>query len=530
MAELIVSCRDKERRFDFTEGASLREILQTTDCRPQAGCAGHGYCGLCRVKVVAGEASNPTVQERLFLGRRLGEGLRLACQTIPLSSMTLVVENLAPAEDWRAPRPGEIYQPAGRSALGKSAAGRLGLAVDLGTTHLSLSVVELDTGQRLAARVGRNRQSNALGADIMTRLQAASDQAARARHLAMESIHAGLTDLLLAQSLTPQSIARVVVVGNPAMLSLLTGRNFEQLLRPESWSERLDYQPPSFAEWAMEWGLNPRVEFLLPKPLFGFVGSDLAAGILALDLEQTKDPCLLLDCGTNSEITLWDGKQIWVTSAAGGPAFEGTGVSCGLPGVPGAIWRLRREGQAWQGEALGGAPPSGFCGSGLIDALALLRKEGHLDEVGRFSTGVDAPGEIALESGEEWRLKSRDIDLLARAKAAVAAGLRILLHEAGVDFFELRAVHVCGTFGRQIDAANARAIGLLPDLPLERFHFPGNTALAGAEILLLKPELALPDWKWVNLLRGVNLAGHPAFSDCYLEELFLRPTRWGGRL
>lgn len=521
-SRLHVSIGGKHREFSFQPGETLREVLQATDCRPQAGCAGHGSCGLCRVKVLRGEFSPPTPVEQLTLGSRLARGIRLACQTQPLGEAAIEIENPAPAAGWRGPWRGELYTPERRPHPTRTLP-EWGLAVDIGTTNLTLSLFHLPSATRCASRIGRNGQGAQIGADIMTRLQKAhADEARQAHELLLESLREGLQDLLLAEGLSPRVIGRVAVVGNTAMIALLSRKNFAKLLDPAMWSQRVDNLPVDFEGWAEAWHLNPEVEFIVPPALGGFVGSDVLADLLVLDLPMRTQPVLLLDCGTNSEMALWDGHKLWVTSAAGGPAFEGMGLSCGLPIGPGAIWRLEVGAEAWEAEVLGGARPGGLCGSGLVDALALLRERGEIDIVGRLNRQITGAGNIRIAGDGEFSLTSRDVDLLARAKAAIGTGLRLLLQRAGLSFTDLEHVFVAGNFGRRLHVGHARQIGLLPDLPEELFSLPGNTALAGAEDFLLDPSPR----RWESLLQElelVNLADQPQFSQTYLEELFLRP-------
>jgi uncharacterized 2Fe-2S/4Fe-4S cluster protein (DUF4445 family) len=180
------------------------------------------------------------------------------------------------------------------------------------------------------------------GTDVLTRLMNASESPDRMQEigrLVRDAIGGALRDIWFEGGWNGQEIGRIMIVGNSAMLALLAERNAHLLLQPESWIRAIDCQPENTDSWRRSWGCDANAIIEVIQPLAGFVGSDLLAGVLAIKLTQGTAGSLLVDFGTNSEIALWDGRQLWVTSAAGGPAFEGWGISCGMPAEPGAIYR-----------------------------------------------------------------------------------------------------------------------------------------------------------------------------------------------
>jgi uncharacterized 2Fe-2S/4Fe-4S cluster protein (DUF4445 family) len=256
------------------------------------------------------------------------------------------------------------------------------------------------------------------------------------------------------------------------------------------------------------------------QPLGGFVGSDLLAGAVHCRFGYSRQPALLVDFGTNSEIGLWDGTRLWATSAAGGPAFEATGIGCGMGAEPGAIQRLWRSlDGVWGGEVFESAAPRGICGSGLVDLLAILRSGGEVDERGRI---LHEPATLRIE-GAEFSVSKADVDTLQRAKAAVAAGILVLLRRAGLRFDQLGAVYVAGSFGEHLDIDSAARIGLLPSIPGARVHLVGNTALEGALDLLIsdEAEMALTQARRSACL--INLSMEEAFEELFVDHLYIRP-------
>jgi uncharacterized 2Fe-2S/4Fe-4S cluster protein (DUF4445 family) len=401
-----------------------------------------------------------------------------------------------------------------------------GLAIDLGTTQISLSLWDLKGSSRLHSRLGPNPQF-AYGADVVTRLLAAGESPEIARRLArlpLEAVAEALQDLCVRHGIEIEEIVEVAIVGNTAMLALLTEADPRQLLQPSNWTRALEYRVEQPEAWVRSLGIHPQARVELVSPLAGFVGSDLLSGVLATGLTETPGS-LLLDFGTNSEMALWDGHTLWVTSAAGGPAFEGSGIQCGMPAEPGAIYRV---GAGCNGSArlhfqvVGGGEAKGFCGSGLVDLIACLRDKGVLTRTGCFES-LHKDGYAVLERDPVLRLNKRDVDTFQRAKAAVGAGIGAMLARAGLSAAELSRICVCGVFGQNLDVVNAQRIGLLPHAPRGRVELCGNTALAGCERMLLSAAGSAKSMSFRESAVIINLSQDSGFEALFLEHLYLQP-------
>lgn len=422
-----------------------------------------------------------------------------------------------------------------------------GAAVDLGTTQIRISLWDMEKKHRIAERSGLNPQG-VFGADVLTRVAKASESPQRAREigqLARDAIGASLQNMISEVKPACDAIGSVVIVGNTAMLTLLTGQNYTLLLRPDHWMREISCLPQDINSWLLSWGLDESADMNIIQPLAGFVGSDLLAGVLAANMTQDTAGTLLIDFGTNSEIALWDGSALWVTSAAGGPAFEGCGLSCGMTAGPGAIYKIEYQDtasenncpdrqpcpseipadRAVRGTVIGGGQAVGLCGSGLVDIIAYLRKAGFVKSHGIFSRNVGKDGFFIARGERNIFITQRDIDVFQRAKAAIGAGIECLLKETGMNIKDVQRLCVCGAFGRFLNTLNAQQIGLLPSIDPQYVELWGNAALAGCELLLFSPERDNTLNALRKKIRVLNMASVPAFEELFFKHLYLRPMQ-----
>jgi uncharacterized 2Fe-2S/4Fe-4S cluster protein (DUF4445 family) len=528
MPVLTVALEDGEQRIPFNCGCSMRDILDETDMRVRSGCSGLGRCGLCRVRIERGEPGTLTPNERLILdSHELEQGVRLACQVIPRHDIKITI--LAPARKscWKS----YSDKSAGRvpslsmEKLPEEVISPYGVAVDVGTTNITVSLYDLTNGRCLAGRYGQNPQS-CYGSDVVTRLIAAANSAEQAQamsQLVTGAIGDALFDIAVREGIGIEKVVRLTLVGNTAMLALLSGRNYNLLLQPANWMSSIDCLPDNADAWGSSLGIHPGAHMEIMPPLAGFVGSDLLAGVLATRLTERKGGSLFIDFGTNSEIALWDGRTLHVTSAAGGPAFEGSGISCGFLAEPGAIWRVNARNGVFDYSVIGEREPLGLCGSGIVDLIACLIRSGGLTSKGAFAPPLSEEGFAIRQGNQGIVLTKRDVDVFQRAKAAIATGIEILLGEAAMGSDDLNRICVGGVFGSFLDTANAARIGLLPGIPPERVELCRNTALAGCADALLSDAAAERLRNLGHLARLINMSRCPDFDNIFMRNLFLLP-------
>jgi uncharacterized 2Fe-2S/4Fe-4S cluster protein (DUF4445 family) len=310
------------------------------------------------------------------------------------------------------------------------------------------------------------------------------------------------------------------------MLALLSGQNHHLLLQPRYWSESIECLPLETASWGADWGISPEAAIDVIEPLAGFVGSDLLSGVIATHLTEHGRGALLIDFGTNSEVALWDGEKLLVTSAAGGPAFEGCGISCGMAADPGAIYRVYVSDATGElaFDVVAGAEPRGLCGSGMVDLLACLVRNSTLNNKGQFAPSVPELGFPLGSDNREIILTKRDIDIFQRAKAAIGTAINVLLMKADMGYSELRRICIGGVFGQYLNIVNAQEIGLLPAMPGLSIETLGNTALSGCEALLLSPGAKERLQEIRSQAVFVNLSTVAEFETLFLENLYLKPA------
>lgn len=528
MSILHLHVADQHLQLELDAHQSVREALDLTAWRVRAACGGTGSCGACVVRWRSGEVSAPTLAEyQKLTPEERAAGQRLACQLYLRGDAHIELPDPAPPSPWKSlPAQDLPYRPEPPAA---HCGPMLALAVDLGTTHIRLSLWDRQRGQRIASRAGPNPQGD-FGADVLNRLQAAKRHPQHRQRLAdcvREAIVLAVRDILMRDvgEVSPMlaEIGPVLIVGNSAMLALLSGAGGEALIDPDNWQRAIDCTPADPIAWRAAWPL-PQASVRLAAPLSGFVGSDLLADLLATGLCREPQPALLLDIGTNSELALWDGARLWVSSVPGGPAFEGCGSRHGISAEEGAICRVRaaQDGR-YRLDTVAGAEVRGFCGSGLVDAVALLCARGVLKPSGRFAESPGPQGLLLDPAAARSALFGADVDALQRAKGALAAGMECLLLQAGLRWSQIGRLCLCGAFGRGLDLAHAQAIGLLPPLPLERIECHAEASLSGCEQALFAEPGEDPFARLRAVAKGINLSLQPDFEARFIEHLRLRP-------
>ncbi len=410
---------------------------------------------------------------------------------------------------------------------------QLGLAIDLGTTKVAGYLVDLANGRTLAARGIMNPQISH-GEDIISRISAAmksADTALQLQRLAARAINELCTDLCAEAGARRQDVLEAVVVGNTAMHHLLLNLPVKQL----ALSPFVPTVNQAVEVKARDLGLNiaPGAYVHLLPNIAGFVGGDHVAMLLVIDNREAEGPILALDIGTNTEISLIDRREFITVSCASVPAFEGGHIKHGMRAATGAIERLRIDGEGIQYQTIGGAPPVGICGSGILDALSQLWLAKVIDESGRITDHhprvrkYKGEREVILVSRQERKGKpaititQHDVRELQLAKAAIRSGIQVLLEACGCPEDAIRQVIIAGAFGTYIDISSAVAIGMLPPLPIKRFRQVGNAAGMGAKLALISLAKRTQARDIASKVRYIELASVPSFEATFVQASYL---------
>jgi len=321
-------------------------------------------------------------------------------------------------------------------------------------------------------------------------------------------------------------VERVAVVGNTAMTHLLAGTEVEPLaLFPyASPLEGRGALRCAAADW--DWDLAPGADCVVLPVLRSFVGSDLLADLIQVGMGESGAMTLLLDLGTNGEVAIGNRDGIWCASAAAGCAFEATSLRCGVGARPGAVWRVRAEGGAIRCDTLEDEPPIGFCGSGALSALALLRQQGRLEANGRIApAGLRHArnGNASVSLTPRLHVTQDDVRQIQLAKGAIAAATGALLDRAGVRADRLARVVLIGNFGRNLDVPAALALGLLPPVPAARVEVCPEATLLGAERALCRPETLREYERLAAEVAWVSLVEQADFADRFAAGMRLSP-------
>ncbi len=406
------------------------------------------------------------------------------------------------------------------------------LAIDIGTTTIAVYLLDLSSHRVLAVRSEENNQGR-FGADVISRI-AATGQGEDLTSVVRSQLSKMIGSLAKSAKIKPDGVLAATVVGNPTMIHLLFGLNPDPIGRapfmPLS-TEQLD-----LSMVALGLPAHPEATIVAAPGLSAYVGADIVADILASRMNEAERLSLLIDIGTNGEMVLGDSRGLIACSTAAGPAFEGANIRCGSGGIAGAIDEVLRDGDALVLGTIGDEPPKSICGTGLMDLVALLLEDGIVDETGRMDLSVarsspaykdritERDGENALivtTSGEpeEVVLTQGDVRQVQLAKGAIAAGVRTLLKEAGVNARDITTVHLAGGFGTYVRPESALRVGLLPSLPVERVTAIGNAAGAGAARLLIDSASMEEANRIVTMSRYIELSRSESFQNFFIDEM-----------
>ena len=422
---------------------------------------------------------------------------------------------------------------------GDTRAANYALVFDIGTTAVRGQLLDLNRGRVLAHGIDYNRQIS-YGEDVISRIAWAQKQDGmeKLQKAIVATINDMMKNLVKKAAIETTDINHIIVAANTVMTQLLIGLN-PKYLRLSPYVPTANYLPLIKAR---NTGIDVEDSvYLYTMPcVASYIGGDIVSGILGTGIYQRDRLTLYIDIGTNGEIVL--GNKDWMVTAAcsAGPTFEGGGIKHGMIATSGAIEGFDVDDRTYEPiiTTIDDAKPKGICGSGLINIAAKLLEKGVIDRNGKFNKGLlnrriregENGFEYVLAYGTDTQtykdisLSETDIANLIRSKAAMYAGYRTLLQSVDKKFSNLDQVIIAGNFGSNIDIENAINIGLLPDIPRNRFLFAGNGSLLGARLSAFSRDLISDGRKIASMMTNLELSENSLFMDNYVAALFLPHT------
>ncbi len=412
------------------------------------------------------------------------------------------------------------------------------LAFDIGTTAVRGQILDLNRGRVIEQSIDYNGQIS-YGADVISRITQCRKPGGleNLQKAVVETINKLTSRMLNSSKINVKELNHVVIAANTVMVHLLLGLD-PQYLRLSPYVPAVA-NPPLVKASELGIGAAAHSYVSIVPSVSSYVGGDIVAGILGSGVYQRTKVTLYIDIGTNGEIVV--GNRDWmVTSAASaGPTFEGGGIKCGMLAVTGAIedFELDEDGEPVI-SVIGGGKPSGICGSGIINLAAVLLKKGLITQAGKYTTEKNDTRIRSGEDGYEYVLATQkesatgkdivftEIDMtnLVRAKAALYAGYQTLVKSVGSRMESVDQVVIAGTFGSRLNMENAISIGLLPDLPREKFIFIGNGSLLGARLISFSNDLLEQSGKVAAMMTNLELSESAEFMSNYTAAMFLPHT------
>ena len=509
-----------------------------------ATCGGNGLCGKCAIRLVSTPPEPSGVDLRFLSSAEIERGVRIACRYYPVGDCMVEDPKLSETCDARIVRSYNI--PSFRASCFRAEPGipskRYGIAVDIGTTTIAMELVSLDDGQVHAGTSLLNSQRR-FGADVLSRIQASiNGKGTELRSDVVSDVRSGVVSLLSSSKVCAADIALLTIAANTTMIHLLLNlscaglgtapftpfatsfpeSSFGKIFGTEVLSSSLPARSGSSTD---QLGSLANCPVQIVSCISSFVGGDIVAGLAALELSGVEGPELFIDLGTNAEMVVVNKGSYWCASASAGPAFEGGSISCGMGSVPGAVSAVYIEGNyfGWEligaeGQAADIAVPLGVCGSGLLDFVACALEAGLVRKDGSLSP-VCAETGIFLDRAGRIRLLSSDIREFQLAKAAIRAGLSVLLGAAGIREESVSRIYIAGGFGIFLKESSALAVGLLPRAFAGKIIPAGNTSLAGAVRFLSDASMGSRFSAILKKSVSVSLADNPDFESLFIASM-----------
>ncbi len=520
-----------KKTINVLKGKTIFEVLISNSIFLDAPCGGRGECGKCKVKV-KGKLSLITDGEKEFLSdEEINKGFRLACYAKIEGDLTVYIDdNEFEVETNTKGLKIEINPSIDIKKYKNQVSLIVGMAVDIGTTTVAAFFYNLETGMHLYTASRINMQK-AYGADVMSRINYCTnneDGNEILHKVIIEQLNEMIDEFCRESGCNSSTICDCVLTGNTTMLLLAANISVVSL-------GHLPFEPQSyFGEYISNekigFNINKSANIYFMPIISGFLGGDAVSVMLACDYDKQEDNSYMVDIGTNGEMAIKHNGSIYACSTAAGPAFEGAQIKFGTGSIDGAIKKVSQENGKIKLSIIGKGNPIGICGSGLLDAVSIMKINNIIDETGRIEQdykGIykeyvfECDGEISfsLNDKKSIYITQKDIREVQLAKAAISAGTTMLLKSAQIEDFDVKNIYVAGGFGSAINMDSAGEIGLLPKHFTINAKSIGNAAGTGAIMALLSSNDRERANKISKQVKIVELSGNPIFENEFIERI-----------
>ncbi len=500
-----IECRQEESLLD----AMVRQGIYMS-----AACGGRGTCGKCTLQLVEGDLEITTYDRAKLSKAELEKGYRLSCKAYPIGDckIKLLTGN---EDDFEVVTK---YQNASRANVDKD--GNYAMGIDIGTTTIAISLIDVARGDTLDTYSTVNKQ-RAYGADVIARILASnSGKKEELRESIQKDLLHGIKEVIKKTGVLKEQIKKITIACNTTMGHLLLGFSCETLgvfpFTPVDISEiTLSFEEVLGSDYL-------QIPIILLPGISTFVGGDIAAGLLVCDFDKKKEPCLLIDLGTNGEMAIGNKDRIIVTSTAAGPAFEGGNISCGVGSIPGAICNIDIDKDELKYKTIGDSAPVGICGTGVIEIVSELVKANLVDETGLLDEDYFEDGYKIAEDlmGKAITFTQKDVREIQLAKAAVRAGVELLICRYGITYEEIDTVYLAGGFGYKMNIEKAIDVGLLPQELSNKITAIGNSSLGGAIRYAYDVEAHSRMKYIIENSTEINLSNDKDFNELYVDYMY----------
>ncbi|MGB2862051.1 MAG: ASKHA domain-containing protein [Sedimentisphaerales bacterium] len=528
MKHFSITFKPDGKQISIHSGAILIEAAGQAGIILNTVCGGKGTCGKCLVNL------EPDAREVLACQYKIESDITV---TIPAGSRFFEQRILTEGIDAGSRIQPDIYKKYLREG---SAAPIFGLAVDLGTTTIVARLIDMAGGQCLATEAALNPQTR-FGDDVVSRIAYAQTgkEFTELHEAVIDCINALAAKLCKKAAIGPNDVFEMCIAGNTTMNHIFLKLPITQLGQAPYKAYSLDAHNVSPAKLGLQ--INPDGNIHTVENIAGFVGADTTAVALATDINSAEEMTLIVDIGTNGEIVLGTKDKLYAASCAAGPALEGARITCGSRACDGAIEAVVINEDDIDLDVIGNVPPRSICGSGLIDAVAVMLDLGVINGTGRFvepktlenklppaifARLIEQDGQpafiLAQAANSNERLvflSQKDIRQMQLAKGAIRAGIKLLQQKIGLEDSGIKRILLAGAFGNYIRRSSALRIGLLPIVEAERIRFIGNAAAAGAQMILLSRQCRDKARELARKIEYVEIAHEPDFQMVFAESM-----------